>query len=376
MEPIRETDPVTQDRVETGGGGLLRAGRIAWALLGLAGLLVIGWLVAFRLAVVVVPLVLALFPAAVLSPVVDRLARHRVPRPLAAAAVVLLTLGVVGAVLSVIVPAFRAKLPELAQSLTQGGSRLDELVDRLPSVDRGTSLSDLAGQLLQFVGGFGTIVSTTVTVLAATVLLVVLLLCYLTVGRRMAATGIGLLPVRWRADAAELGAQLWHTLGSYFRALFLVAVFDSVSIGTGLWLLGVPLVLPLSVLVFIGAFFPYIGALVTGLLAILVALASGGLGTALAVLVLVLVVQQIEGNVLQPLLVGHIVRLSAVVVIVAIATGATLLGVLGAFLAVPVAACLARVVTFAREPRAATEEPGSTVEDPAAPSARDASPGE
>lgn len=342
----------------SGPGRLLRAGRVAWALLGVAGVLAVGWLVVSRLAVVVVPLVLALFPAAVLAPGVDRLERARIPRPLAALLVVVVTLGVIGGVLTLVVPQFRAQLPALVESLNRGGSRLDELVNRLPSVDRNTSLGDLAAQLLGWLGGVNTVLSATVTVLTGIVLLVVIVFCYLTGGRRMVTTGLGLLPARRRPDASDLGHRLWHTLGSYTRALFLVAAFDALSIGTGLWLLGVPLVLPLSVLIFVGAFFPYVGALVTGLLAILVALADGGLGSALAVLVLVLAVQQIEGNVLQPLLVGRVVRVSAVVVIVAIATGATLLGVLGAFLAVPAAACAARTVAFVRERRDADETVG------------------
>jgi len=123
----------------------------------------------------------------------------------------------------------------------------------------------------------------------------------------------------------------------------------------------VPLVLPLAVLIFFGAFVPYVGALLTGLLAVLVAFADRGVGSALAVLALVVVTQQVEGNVLQPLVMGKVVRLSAFTVIVAIGIGATLLGVLGAFLAVPAAAVTARVVTFLRE-RASGADPGTAAE--------------
>jgi putative heme transporter len=125
-----------------------------------------------------------------------------------------------------------------------------------------------------------------------------------------------------------------------------VALFDAALTGLGLWLLGVPLVLPLAVLVFFGAFVPYIGAFVTGLVAVLVAFADGGMGTALGVLAVIIIVQQIDGNVVQPLVMGEVTRLTAFTVIVAVSIGTTLLG---ALLAVPTAACIAQAVAFARE---------------------------
>lgn len=141
----------------------------------------------------------------------------------------------------------------------------------------------------------------------------------------------------------------------YFRALLVVALFDAVFIGAGLALLSVPLAFPLAVLVYLGAFLPYLGAVVSGMLAVLVAAAERGIFTAVLVLVVVLVVQQVEGNVLQPLVMGKIVRVPAFVVLVVIAVGSTLLGVLGAFLAVPAAACTDHVL---RHLRGGTDECG------------------
>jgi predicted PurR-regulated permease PerM len=179
------------------------------------------------------------------------------------------------------------------------------------------------------------------------VLVLVVLDCYLSGGKRIAATGIALLPVRHRTAARELADRLWSTLGSYIRALFLVALFDAASVALGLWLLDVPLVLPLAVLVFFGAFIPYVGAFLSGLAAVLVAFADAGPGAALAVLDLV--VQQVDGYLVQPLVMGKATRLPGFTVIVAVTIGGTLLGVLGAFLAVPTAACLAQGIAFARE---------------------------
>ncbi|MFN2534603.1 MAG: AI-2E family transporter, partial [Pseudonocardiaceae bacterium] len=164
-------------------------------------------------------------------------------------------------------------------------------------------------------------------------------------------TGLRLVPSRHRPDARELGARVWHTLGSYTRALTAVATFDATAVGVGLWFLGVPLVLPLAVLVFLGAYIPYVGAFVSGLVAVLVGLAEGGLGTAIAVLVLIVVVQMVDGNIIQPVVMGKVVEVTAVTVIISVAIGA-MLGVLGAFLAVPVAASVARTIAFVRERQA------------------------
>lgn len=329
---------------------LVRWGHFAWALLGIAGVLVLGWLLVTRLSVVVVPMLLALFPAALLVPAVDWLDRHRVPRPLATVLAVVLAVVVVGGVFALVVPAFLAQLPALTDSLTSAGDRLKVLIDRLPFAQAGTTVGDLVRQgALAVFGGIDAALLTGLNVLVGLVLLVVVLVCYLTSGRRIVGTGLALVPAPRRGAAHELADRVWHTLGSYTRALFLVALFDAASIGLGLWLFGIPLVLPLSVLVFFGAFVPYIGAFVAGLAAVLVAFADSGLGTALGVLALIVVVQQIEGNVVQPLLMGKVTRLSAFTVIVAVSIGTTLLGVLGALLAVPTAACIAQALAFARE---------------------------
>ncbi len=143
--------------------------------------------------------------------------------------------------------------------------------------------------------------------------------------------------------------DVWQRLGRFLRALLVVAFIDAVLIGSGLALLGVPLTFPLAVLVFFGAFLPFIGATLSGLIAILVALADGGPWLALAVLALVVVVQLVEGNVIGPRVVGHVVRLPAFGVIVAIVAGGALFGVLGAFLAVPLTAVLSRAASVLQE---------------------------
>jgi putative heme transporter len=358
------------DELGAGELRLLRFGRCAWAVLGIVGVAVLAWLLAGRLAVVVVPLVLALFPAALLAPAVGWLHRHRVPRAAATAIVVLVAVAVVGGVFALVLPAFVAQVPELTRSLTAAGSELDVLIHRVPSVEDDATVGALIRRgILAFLGGLNAALLAVLNLALGLLLVVVLLVCYLSGGARIVRTATGLVPHRGRPAVRELLGRVWDTLGSYTRTLFLVALVDATLVGVGLWLLGVPLVLPLSVLVFFGAFIPYVGAFASGLLAVLVALADGGVSTAAAVLVLILVVQQIEGNVVQPLLMGKAVRLSAFTVIVSVGIGATLLGVLGAFLAVPTAACVARAATFLRErQRPDADGPAATAPAPTPPS--------
>jgi predicted PurR-regulated permease PerM len=345
-------EPAPSNSLPGPGQRLVGLGQYAWAALGIAGVLVLGWLLAGLLYVVVVPLLLALFPAALLGPAVGWLHRHGLPRALATVIVVLVAATVVGGVVALVVPAFLTQLPALIESLTQAGTRLDDLVRSLGSVEERTTVGDLIREgALAFVGGVNAGLLAALNLLVGLLLVLVVLVCYLSGGSRIVSTGLALLPSQRRPDVREVLDRMWATLGSYTRALFLVGLFDATFIGIGLWLLGVPLVLPIAVLIFVGSLVPYIGPLVAGAFPVLVALADSGLEAAVAVLVLVIVVLQIEGNVVTPLLMGKAVRLSAFTVIVAVGIGVTLLGILGALIAVPTAACLARAVVFLREER-------------------------
>ena len=145
-------------------------------------------------------------------------------------------------------------------------------------------------------------------------------------------------PVRARADVA--GQRSFSALIGFIRATALVAVVDATGIGTGLALVGAPLVVPLAALTFLAAFIPVIGAVVSGGLAVLVVLVANGLVPALIVLGVVVGVQQLEGNVMQPLLMGRAVELSGVAVVLAVAVGSVLAGIAGALLSVPLLAAL------------------------------------
>lgn len=145
------------------------------------------------------------------------------------------------------------------------------------------------------------------------------------------------------------GKRAWDTLTAYVRGVVVIAVIDTIGIATGLVLLGVPFAFPLAVLVFFGAFFPIVGAFVSGLAAVLVALVTLGPTMALVVLGIVIAVQQLEGNVLQPVVMGHAVPLHPVVVLLAVTAGGLLAGIAGLAFAVPIAACLSAVGNEWRE---------------------------
>jgi predicted PurR-regulated permease PerM len=186
-------------------------------------------------------------------------------------------------------------------------------------------------------------------VLASIVL--VFFLCFFLVkdGRRMWAWLLDLVPQRRRDAIDEMGARTWQVLTVYTRGVVFVASVDAVLIGAVLLVVGVPLALPLVVLTWIAAFFPIIGAVVAGAAAVLVALVATGPTAALIVLVAIIVVQQVEGNVLYPVVVGPRLRLHPIVVLVAVAAGGTLAGIPGAFLAVPIATVGAALLGYRRD---------------------------
>jgi predicted PurR-regulated permease PerM len=187
-----------------------------------------------------------------------------------------------------------------------------------------------------------------VELVAGVLLTLFLLFFFLKDGDRIWDWVVRLFPRRARGDVEAIGAQSWQMLGGYLRGVALVALVDAVLIGSGLAIVGVALVLPLAVLTFLAGFFPIVGANVAGFAAAMVALVSNGLTAALVVVGIVVLVQQLEGHLLQPLIVGRSVRLHPVAILLAIAGGAVLWGIAGAFLAVPLTAVCATAASHLR----------------------------
>jgi putative heme transporter len=341
---------------------LTRAGIFAWSLLGLFGTLVVFIYLLDMFSLVVIPLVIALFPAALLSPISGRLKKWGVP-PLAAAAlvVVVFLVGVVGllaALIWLIVGEFDDLLETLEVAYTDVAEWIEDTIGWSPP-----SIDELIEQVQNWamemeVGQTATTVAfATFEVIAGILLGAIALLFYLKDGDRMAGVALQITPERLRDDVAEVFRRVWDTLGGYFRGQLVVALVDAVAIGIGLFLLGVPLALPLAMLVFFGGLFPIVGAFTAGAVAVLVALAEGGLGLAIAVLILNVAVQQLEGNLLEPLIVGRATQLHPLLVLVSLTAGAVTLGILGAFLAVPITAAIVRAVSYVleRDPELAVE---------------------
>lgn len=357
----------------TGRLDLLRAGGYAWAVVGLAAALILAGVAISRISLVVVPLVLALFPAALLAPAVGWLTRRGTPAALAALTVLLGALILVIGGVAAIVPAFVAQVPELSEEVSRGIDQVEKWLPKLPFGPAVSTMPELLRVLGdRFAGSGGQVIDRTIKAArrtaetaAAALFMLVVLFFYLKDGRRLASAFFGLLPATARPSVEDVSERVWWTIGRYFRGQLVVALVDAVFIGLGIWLIGVPLVIPLAVLVFFGGLLPIVGAFLSGLLAVLVALSDGGPVQGLLTLAIVVGVQQLEGNVLEPLILSTVIRLHPLTILVSIAIGAILLGVLGAFLAVPVAASLARVVEYVREQRAEAggqaeaETPGS-----------------
>ena len=320
-----------------------------------AAVVVVGYVVA-RLWVIVLPVLLGVLLATVLWPA-TRLLRRVMPAALAALLSIVAAILVLAGLGTWLAPPVIAQAQQLADALTaavqdvQGyltgpplnlsEDRVNTFVDQAVSVFQGNAQS-LAGGVL---AGVMTVGSLLLTALLA----VVLCFFFLKDGPRFLPWLCGLVGPGPAPHVAEIARRAWHTLGGFIHAQAAVGLVDAAAIGVGLAVLGVPLVLPLSVLIFFGAFIPIVGATVTGALAALVALVSDGLTTALIVVALVVVVQQLEGNVLQPVLVGGALALHPAVVILAVTAGGTLYGIVGAFLAVPVVAVVTDILRYARE---------------------------
>ncbi len=322
--------------------GLARAGSAAWAMLGLAALLFVAAWAIGRLMPVVLPCAVAILLATLLRPVASAFERRGARPALAAVAAVGLAVAVLALLIALILPPFVARLSDLGASLQEGIQRvaysLGEQAAGMERAEVDRMLDDAAGRARGSMAGEAVTGAFSLLGGLASVVLVLFLSFFLVKdGRRMWTWLVNLAP-EWRRDALEdVGARSWTVLSAYTKGVVFVATVDAVLIGIALVVVGVPLALPLVVLTWLAAFVPIIGAVAAGAAACLVALVANGPTEALIVLAVIVAVQQIEGNVLYPVVVGPRLRLHPIVVLLAVATGGTLAGIAGAFLAVPLA---------------------------------------
>ncbi|MFJ6198742.1 AI-2E family transporter [Micromonospora sp. NPDC092111] len=303
--------------------------------------------VAMLLAPLAIALAVTLFLTALLDPVLLGLRRLRVPAAPAALLTVLLLLGILVGVGALVWNLTAAQFGELSQQLDEGLQRSrDFATGTLPVSD--AQLDKLVRQLRDGLGGSAPDpvggARTAAEVAGSALLALVLLFFLLKDGRSMWQWVLRRLTGPNRTVTAEAGRVGWRTLGSYSRGTMIIAAIDAIGIGLALVLLGVPLALPLALITFLGGFVPIIGATVAGAVAVLVALAAKGPTTALLVLAAVIAVQQIEGNLLEPLVMKRQVQLHPAVILVVVTAGTLIAGIAGAFVSVPVAAVTYRVV--------------------------------
>lgn len=318
----------------------------AWRLVLLAAAAYVLVEVFNRFEEVLVPVALAILGSAFLVPIVDWLDRRRCPRSLAVVVTIVCALGVLSAVMTFVVREFINGVPELSRQVTVTIDRTRNwLVNGPIGVDE-DQVRRIGDDVVDFVqhnqdklttGALST--ATTVTeILTGGLLTVFLLIFFLYGGGQIWAFCTRIIPSGTRDRVCEAGVAGFGTLVGYVRATVAVAFVDACGIGVGLAILGVPLALPLASLVFLGAFIPIVGALITGSLAVMVALVTQGWIAAVISLAIVVGVMQLESHVLQPFLLGRSVRLHPVAVVLAIAAGIVSAGIVGGLLAVPLIA--------------------------------------
>ncbi|MGX9789148.1 AI-2E family transporter [Mycobacterium sp. MMS18-G62] len=332
----------------------------AWRLLViLAAIVALLWAVK-RLEILVVPVALATMLAALLLPLVDFLDRRGAPRGGAVALVLLGGIAVVGGILAFVVSQFIQGAPALVDQvsasikgvgdwLTQGPLHINQ--QQIDSA-RKSAIEALQNNQEKLTSGALSTAGTVTEIVTGALLVLFTLIFVLHGGRNIFAFVTKIFPTDVRERVRDAGRAGFHSLIGYVRATFLVALVDAVGIGTGLAIMSVPLALPLASLVFLGAFVPLVGAVVAGFLAVIVALIAKGVLYALITLGLIIAVQQLEGHVLQPLVMGRAVSIHPLAVVLAIAGGSVLAGIVGALLAVPTVAFLnsAVRVLLAAEP--------------------------
>lgn len=315
-----------------------------------------GWLVVQAvgsLAVVVAPLAVAVLLAAMLRPLVDKIAVV-LPRSLAALGVILLVIAVVVGGLSLVTTQVASGLPEMRDRLHAGADSvlawlstgpLHLTADRLQAgLDQARSV--VSTHSTELTTGALAAGQTALDAVAGTLICLIALFFFLYHGEMLWAFFVRWLPAAGRHDIDRAFREGWSSLGAYTRMQLVVAAINATGIGIGAAVLGVPFLVPIVVIVFLGSFIPIIGALLSGLVPALIALVDKGPWVALAMIVVVVVVHQIESHVLQPFLMGHAVALHPLAVIVVVTSGTYLLGIGGALFAVPVAAMVNAMVRY------------------------------
>ncbi|ALX66574.1 AI-2E family transporter [Microbacterium sp. XT11] len=344
--PISTDRTITTEADEAVPFGLRVTAAYAWRLLLIAAAVAgIIWIV-IQLKLLVIPLLVGILITALLWPAFEWMLRHRFPRWAAVAIAIIGTIAIVAVLLWLVIWQVRSQLDDVRDRSTQAVEEFRQFLIEGPLhltdkqiqgyIDQGMSIIDEQAQLLW--NGALSVGTTAAHVATGAVLSLFILICLLADGRGIWRWTVRLFPRAARPAADAAARNGWTTIVNYARTQLFVAAIDAVGIGLGALLLGVPLAIPVAVLVFLGSFVPIVGAVVTGAIAVLLALVYNGPWIALAMLAVVLAVQQVEGHILQPILMGSAVKVHPLAVVLVVAGGSMVGGIPGALFAVPLAA--------------------------------------
>jgi putative heme transporter len=337
--------------------GVRIAGAWSWRILAIVGVIAVIVFLIVQLRLIVIPLLVATLLAALLVPFSQWLQRHRWPKWLAVALNELGLIAIVSALVVLVVTQVIGGWPALQ---VQALERFDEVKSWLLASPWHLTESQINDYLAQafvsaqqdsqwLVSGALSLGTSFGHLLAGVLLTLFSTLFILIDGRGIWNWIVRLFPRRSRAAVHGAGEAGWVTLTNFVKVQIFVAAVDATGIGLGAFFLGLPLVIPIAVAVFLGSFIPVVGAVLTGVIAVVVALIFNGPIAALGMLAIVIFVQQLEGHVLQPLVVGSVVKVHPLAVVLSVAAGGFIGGIPGALFAVPLIAVLNVVVAYIAE---------------------------
>ncbi|WP_243064065.1 AI-2E family transporter [Humibacter sp. RRB41] len=354
-EPGRTPNPSERESVdESLPRGIRIAGAWSWRLLLIGAVIAVVVFLIIELRLIVIPVLVAVLLSALLVPLVQLMVKHRWPRWLAIVlAFVVVAVIIAGLVLLVVLQIKGESHALQTRSVDAYDAFRDwlrgpplELTDKQINGWLTQGLAALQQDSQVLISGALSIGSTLGHVLTGVLLTAFSTLFILIDGKGIWGWIVRIFPRRARAAVDGAGRAGWVTLTNFARVQVLVASIDAVGIGLVAFFLGLPLVIPIAVLVFLGSFIPIVGAVITGALAVVVALVYNGWVAAIIMLIGVLAVQQLEGHVLQPLIMGSAVKVHPLAVVLVVATGSLLAGIPGALFAVPFAAVLNVMVRY------------------------------
>lgn len=336
--------------------GLKLGARFTGYLLVIIAGITVAIVIALQVAEIVIPFLAGLVLSALLVPLSSFLQRHRWPKWLAVVSVWVVVLGLLAGLILLITVQVRNEIPSIREQVGTSLDAAKQLLETQPFGLTESKLNDVvatSGTWLQdHAAGLGSgaaeVGTTAAHVVEGIIIILFVTLFALIDGRGIWTWVVRIWPKRAHARIAAAGEAGWKTLSNFIRIQLVVAATDALGIGLGALILGVPLAVPIATVVFLGAFVPFIGAIIGGAVAVGLALLFNGWVHGLIMLGIVIVVQQLESHVLHPWLTGPTVKIHPLAVVLGVTAGAAVAGVAGAFFSVPVIASLNSMIRAAK----------------------------